>query len=458
MQNGDGTDSRGDAGMAISSAHLKRHLSHLCEHIGTRLAGTEAEAAGARYIAGQFRQLGLPTEIQEFPCVTWTCDRAELKLHDRGRWREIPVQPNTQSPATEGTIEAEIVYLESAQPEDLARQDVRGKIGLLFGSAYASIERLERLCHSGLAALLYVDDRFPFEWNVASGLIAGWIDLMTIPTATIPYVHAWNLVRDGVKRARLTLDMKTFVTQSQNVVAQWAGQGKLAPLVLGAHHDSVALGVGAEDDGSGVVAVLEIARACVAAEPPRPLTFASLGWEENLSEGARNFVIHPANEAAQTAVMFNFDALGSWLGKNHVFCVGDRALRQFVAEHLRRAQYVADIEASVSPFSDQFAFNLLGVPSIWLHRSNFPGSRFFHHSEHDQMEVIDFEQLARTTQVAAEMVLDLAGRRELPFPRAIPKSQQQLIVKHRREMYDGVGDWRQFGLMRPQGTAWRRLE
>ena len=443
--------------MPICASCLQQHLSHLCEEIGTRLAGTPAEAAGAEYIAGQFRALGLHTEIQEFPCVTWTCGKAQLKISQGGRWRDIPVQPNTQSPATDGEIEAELVYLESAQPEDLARQDVQGKVGLLFGSAYASIERLERLCNSGLAALLYVDDRFPFDWNVASGLIAGWIDLMTIPTATVPYMHAWNMIRHGVKRVRLTLDMKTFLSQSQNVVATWPGKRKWAPLVLGGHHDSVALGVGAEDDGSGVAAVLEIARACVEAEPLRPIKFAALGWEENLSEGARNYVIHPANEAERTAVMFNFDALGSWLGKNHVYCVGDRGMRSFVAGHLRQQQYVADIEADVSPFSDQFPFNLLGVPSIWFHRSNFPGSRFFHHSIHDQMDVIDFDQLARTTQVAADMVLDLAQTKELPFPRTIPQSQQKLIEKHRGEMYDCVCDWRQFGLMRPEGKAWREI-
>lgn len=442
----------------IAAANLQSHLAELCGRIGTRLAGTAAEAEGAEYIAGQFRRLGLQTEIQPFACLTWSCSHAELKVSQGGRWRDVPVQPNTQSPATDGMLDAELVYLESAQPEDFVGKDVRGKVGLLFGSAYASIERLERLCNSGLAALLYVDDRFPFDWKVASGLIAGWIDLMTIPTATIPYTHAWDMIRHGVKRVRLNLDMRTFHAQSQNVVASLPGRRKLAPLVLGAHHDSVALGVGAEDDGSGVAAVLEIARACIAAEPLRPINFVTFGWEENLSEGARNYAIHPANDAARTAVMFNFDALGSWLGKNHVYCVGDRGVRQFVSSHLRRRLFVADVEADVSPFSDQFPFNLLGVPSIWFHRSNFPGSRFFHHSEHDQTDVIDFEQLARTTAVAADMVVDLAQTTELPFPRAIPQAQQKLIEKHRREMYDCVCDWRQPGLMRPDGKAWREIE
>lgn len=442
---------------AISAANLKSHIHHLCNEIGTRLAGTDPEAAGAEYIAGQFRALGLQTEIQEFPCITWTCREASMKARFGSRWRDVPVQPNTQSPSTPGEIEAELIYLESAQPEDLRGRDLQGRIGLLFGSAYASVERLERLCNSGLAALLYVDDRFPSDWKVASGLIAGWIDLMTIPTATIPYMQAWEIVRQGAGRVRLNLDVETFQSRSQNVVARWPGRAKLAPLVLGAHHDSVALGVGAEDDGSGVAAVLELARICAAAEPLRPINFVTFGWEENLSEGSRQYVVNPANAAAKTALMLNFDSLGSWLGHNECFCVGDASMRRFLTAHLRRQAFVADVRAEVSPFSDQFPFNLLGVPSVWFHRHNFPGGRFYHHSEYDRPDVIDFDQLARTLEVAKAMLLDLAGQKDLPFERAIPMGQQREIGRHRAELFDPICDWRTPDLMRPVERPWRDI-
>lgn len=444
-------------GLTIEPSLLENHLRALCLDIGTRLAGTPGERLGAEYIAQQFAQLGLATEIQDFPCVTWTCEKAELQVKSGGRWQTVPIEPNTQSPSTNGMLEAEIVYLETAEPADFEGRDLQGKIGLLFGSAYASLERLERICNSGLAALLYIDDRFPFEWTVASGLIAGWIDLMTIPTATIPYTHAWDLIRSGARQARLTLDMHTFQSSSQNVVATLPGTSDLPPLVLGGHHDSVALGVGAEDDASGVAVVLELARTMIEREPLRPLKFATFGWEENLSEGARNYAIHPANRAADTAVMFNFDAIGSWLGRDHVYCVGDRKIRKFVADHLRQARFVADVEQDVSPFSDQFPFNLLGVPSIWFYRTNFPGGRYFHHSQHDQIDVLDFNRLARTAEAAGSMVATLAASPELPFPAGIPEAQQKLIRKHRQEIFDCVCDWQKPGLMRPEGKPWRDI-
>ena len=443
--------------ITVRAEKLEDHLQQLCTQIGTRLAGTAEEQQAAEYIAGQYRSLGLQAEIQEFPCVTWTCDKAELQVKMGGRWRSLPIQPNTQSPATDGTLETEIVYLETAQPADFEGKDLKGKIGLLFGSAYASVERMERLCNSGLAALLYVDDRFPSDWTVASGLIAGWIDLLTIPTATIPYLQAWELVKSGARQAKLTLQMKTFQSRSQNVVATLPGREDLPPVVLGGHHDSVALGVGAEDDASGVAVVLEIARAMREQSPLRSVKFVSFGWEENLSEGARNYCIRPENKAEQTALMVNFDSVGCWLGNNHVYCVGDRRLRKFVADHLRQAKFVADVAADVSPFSDQFPFNLLGVPSLWFYRTNFPGSRFYHHSVHDQIDVLNFDLLAHTAEAAGAMVAALAQTSKLPFPAQIPFSQQKAIEKSRKDYYDCVCDWKKPGLMRPEGKPWREF-
>jgi len=295
-------------------ARIEAHLRVLCEDIGCRLAGSPNEARAAEYIAAQYRALGLDTEVQEFPCICWESRQATLRAKRGRRWVEVPIQPNTQSPATPGPIEGELVYLETAHPWDLEGRDLTGKIGLLFGSAYASLERMDRLCNSGLAALLYVDKRFPTDERVASGLIAGWIDHLTLPTATVAYLPAWDLVRDGVREVRLHLDMRNFLSTSQNVVATLPGRRKLPPLVISGHHDCVATNVGAEDDGTGVAIPLELARLLAGEKPLRPIRFVSFGWEENLSEGARQYVAHPANRAETTALMINVDSVGCWMG------------------------------------------------------------------------------------------------------------------------------------------------
>jgi len=441
----------------VEVANIEKHLNYLCQSIGNRLAGTEGEAKAAEYMASQFAALGLQVEVQEFPSVCWSCEEADLRARVNGRWQAVPVQPNTQSPATDGALEAELVYLETAQVQDCEGLDLTGKVGLLFGSAYASVERLERLCNSGLAALLYVDERFPTRWNVASGLIAGWIDLMTIPTATIPYLHAWDLVRAGCDRVRLRIDMTTFQSTSQNVVATLPGGSEGKPLAIGAHHDSVCLGVGADDDACGSAIILDLARALAGADRVRPIRFISFGWEENLSEGSRHYVVNPANRAQDTAFMINIDSGGSWLGMNKILCTGDRALRKFVSDHARRQRFTAEIMGDISPWSDHFPFNLAGVPTMWLYRTNFPGGRWYHHSEHETLETVDCRRLAHLGRVAGGILADLESRKRLPFPRAIPAAQQRAIARWRKELYDCICDWRTPGLMRPEGKPWREF-
>lgn len=435
----------------ISPDNVVNHLKTLCVDIGCRLAGTENEAKAAQYIAEHFQSLGLAVEVQEFPCVCWSCERAELEVLTADGWQPVPVQPNSQSPATDGVIEGEIVYLETAQPRDLEGQDLQGKIGLLFGSAYASLERMHRLCNSGLAALLYVDDRFPFHWNVASGLIAGWIDHLTIPTATIPYMYAWDIVRNGLSGARLRLDMQTFLSTSQNVAATMPGTADLPPLVVGGHHDCVALGVGAEDDASGVIAAMEAARVLTAAGPlQRPVKFVTFGWEENLSEGARQYVINPENRAADTAFMFNVDSIGCWMGMNKAIFTGSPQLQAYLEKMFDTCDFTAEVIAEISPFSDHFAFNLLDVPSMWLYRTNFPGGRWYHHSDADRPDVLNPQRVAETIDVITTLLADLGGREHLPFDREIPAAQVEEIVQHRRDLYDCAGDWQTPGLIRPE--------
>ena len=61
-------------------------------------------------------------------------------------------------------------------------------------------------------------------------------------------------------------------TTSQNVIAGTQAQGRV--LLVGAHLDSVLAGPGINDDGTGVAALLEIARVTRARAPRLAVRFA----------------------------------------------------------------------------------------------------------------------------------------------------------------------------------------
>lgn len=95
--------------------------------------------------------------------------------------------------------------------------------------------------------------------------------------------------------------------------------GKSA-LLLSAHLDHIGVGKpvkgdsiynGADDDASGVVAVLELARALAAgAKPKRPVYFALFGSEELGGLGSAWFQAHPPISLADIAMNLEFEMIG----------------------------------------------------------------------------------------------------------------------------------------------------
>ena len=96
-----------------------------------------------------------------------------------------------------------------------------------------------------------------------------------------------------------------------NVVARLRGTGQGKAVMLAAHYDSVANSPGAADDGAGVAALLETARALKAGAPLKnDVIFLFTDGEESGLFGARAFVEeHPW--AKDAGAVFNFDARGN---------------------------------------------------------------------------------------------------------------------------------------------------
>jgi len=109
-----------------------------------------------------------------------------------------------------------------------------------------------------------------------------------------------------------------------NVVARLDGRRALKSVLLSAHYDSVAAGPGASDDGAGVSAALEIARALKAGPPPeRPVLLLLNEGEEDDLLGAEAFVASdPA--AKEVGAVVNLEARGT-TGASLMFETSDRS-------------------------------------------------------------------------------------------------------------------------------------
>jgi len=98
-----------------------------------------------------------------------------------------------------------------------------------------------------------------------------------------------------------------FAGRPQNVVARLKGRDSTGAVLLMAHYDSVPTGPGAADDGSGVVALLETARALRSAPPLRnDVLFVFTDGEEAGLLGAQAFVDeHPWFRQVRVALAFD---------------------------------------------------------------------------------------------------------------------------------------------------------
>jgi hypothetical protein len=184
------------------------------------------------------------------------------------------------------------------------------------------------------------------------------------------------------------------------------GEGSLAPDATGAVHP------GADDNASGVAAMLGLARAFAdAGGAPRTLVFVAFAGEEMGLLGSTHYVRHPALPLARTALMLNLDMVGH-LRQRTLYAGGvDSAsgLRELVSAHAGGLT----LSLRGDPFgrSDHTAFYTAGRPVVFL----FTGAHADYHRPGDTWDKIEARGLAEVTAFAARLVEAVAA---LPAPPA----------------------------------------
>jgi Zn-dependent M28 family amino/carboxypeptidase len=199
----------------------------------------------------------------------------------------------------------------------------------------------------------------------------------------------------GVK---LTAAVKATLTRTRtaNVLGKLPGSDKrLADelVVVSAHHDHLGMHEGgkgdviyngAQDNASGVAAMLNIAEAMASLEPrpKRSILFAAVAAEESGLLGSQYFCEHPVVPPGRIAANLNIDGLNIWGRTTDIGFIGlgKSTLDDVVGGVARIAgrQLAPDDRPDKGGFyrSDQFNFAKVGVPAIYLKAG-------VHHPGHD---------------------------------------------------------------------------
>jgi hypothetical protein len=413
----------------------------LCQEIGERRAGTAAERRAADYIAQAFHQAGVDrVEIEPFPCNSRRSETVEVHERDGGKWRRVEASALVGAPGTPAgrAVTGELTWLEL--PENARRiqpGSLRGKIAAVFGPLPTAVDVHRRLVAAKPLAVIHVDDRLPFAWAKNDGVYPHWAHRYGMsPTIAVPYLDAWRWRRQGVNEIKVRVTIDQARAESQNVIAEFRGTApELPAIVLTAHHDTQCNNVGADDNASGVVCLLALARALAGERRRRTIRLISFGTEEQLSVGSAAYAQRHRITLAAVGLVINIDSVASPLGHFMMSVAGGNALSRFATRELSRGGLEVAAYPEITPFSDQFPFNRAGVPSLWFMRSNFPGGRWQHHSVHDSLENVSATEVQRLLTAVHPLVIKLAAAAKWPFPPRLPAPQQALARKLGRELF-----------------------
>jgi len=421
-----------------STERLTADWRVLCTDIGVRLAGTDAEAAAAAYIRDEFKRAGLENpRFEEFPCRSLRHSECEVAVQAAdGGWRTVPSRALTGAPGTPDgqPVEGEVVWIELPEQESLLRPEVlEDRIAVIFGPLPTSVAQHKALVAAKPQALVHIDERLPFPWPKNDGTYPLWVRKYGMPTiVTVPYTEAWNWRKNGGQvRLRIRVETEIVEARSQNVIADLPGTSSRAGMiVVGAHHDTQANNVGADDNASGVVAILELARLLAPLPRRRAIRFVSFGTEEQLSVGSAAYVLRHTAELNRIALMMNFDSVSSPLGHYQMIYAAHESMAKYVQNGFQDAGVYVSTRAEAIPFADHFCFSVYGVPSLFLYRPNMSGSgRWQHHSEHDNLDNVSAEVVATLLRGAANVLLDAANRPRLPFRRGLPPALRSATLE-----------------------------
>ncbi len=291
-----------------------------------------------------------------------------------------------------------------------------------------------------LAAVLFGDETEEIRSRLGSG---------TADPDVAPFVLATRNTASIVVRTR------TSFATTQNVVGILRGTDPKINrkyVALGAHYDHIGIGMpvagdsiynGADDDGSGTVALIAIAEAVAHGKRPRrSVLFVWHTGEEKGLYGSKFFTRFPTVPLENIVVLLNIDMIGrsrasgdstntSLSGPDEVFVIGSNAMStelgsisRWINSSYLRLNFNYKYDDTTDPMrlffrSDHYNYAQKGIPIIFY----FDGIHADYHKPSDSVDKIDFEKLEKVTRTiyatmwyvanaSARPVVDLALPRE----------------------------------------------
>ena len=222
--------------------------------------------------------------------------------------------------------------------------------------------------------------------------------------------------------AEISLDTRS--TSSSNVIGWIEGSDRKLRdeyITITGHQDHLPrrdgrVLPGADDNGSGAVAMLELIEALVIERPKRSVIFVWSTAEERGLVGAFHFVQHCPVPVEMISANLNLDMI-SRNDRGMIYFVGSKALSTELDRILRAANERSSrlriddsFQSAGHPDhfffrSDQYPHIQYGIPGVWI----FCGTTPDYHTPLDAIDRVDYAKMEKVTKFAYVACLDIGN-------------------------------------------------
>jgi carboxypeptidase Q len=417
----------------------------LADLIGPRLTGSSNYMHAVEWTMQQLKESGLAnvhTEMWTIP-ATWEPQSPAVGRIEKPVAHPLHIYSLGWSPSTPAQgVEGEVVYVTSFLPEKLEAQGPKlaGKVALIDSASFGEKPSLGQIL-SGLDKLRSFSPLALVTTGTANGgesqSALGFSGKITsVPQAQIGLEDSL-LIKRLLERGSVTVQFtltNAIRTQVQipTVIAEIPGSALPDEVVIvGAHLDSWHPGTGAQDNGTGVASVLEVARAIKALPraPRRTIRFMLFGGEEQGLLGSTAYVRQHLADLAKIDAVLITDTGAEPAKGWYVMGRDDEKDAVGALKPLLSGLGADGVSTDVSFVfqTDHAAFDVLGVPSLVLW-NDMDKYNPLHHKASDTFDSVvekDLVQDAVVTAVTAYAIADGKG----PFAPHISPAEMQSMLK-----------------------------
>lgn len=468
----------------VKAEELKDNLTIIAsDALEGRYTGSRGQKMAAAFIANHFQEMGLEAPVngsyyQPFPLYLVKPGEAYLSV-GTSRYENFTDMFYVGESETNGEVKSEIVFAGRGRTEDLDQLNLNGKAAMLFMDELTgmSMKQLKTVA----AQARRKGAKYVFAVSKASSEDFNWMatrinnlsnhgdlvlekpgthseddgiffiksiiaeKIFNTPIAKLAAAANANVSKNPLKKVKngmvnFQASLNTSVVKTENVLGYLPGTDKKDELVIiTAHYDHIGkqtgdkidvINNGADDDGSGTVAVMQLAKVFAQAKkdghgPRRSMLFLTVSGEEEGLLGSEYYVTNPVFPLSSTVVDLNMDMIGRTDekykdNKNYVYVIGADKLSSELHEINERMNktythlnfdYLYNDENHPERLyyrSDHWNFAKNNIPIIFF----FDGIHEDYHKVSDEISKIDFDLLTLRAQCVFYSAWEIANRDE----------------------------------------------